>query len=117
MKLSQSFEEPKNMTGAGYLTEKAVDPAVERCLSEDVMTDVLRVYRKEVTTMFLEEFDEEAYRKATREKGYDEGYNEGCDSCNILVSRLLEDNRFEDLKRSTVDKAFRRELLREFELL
>ena len=62
---------------AGYLPEKAVDLAVDRCLSEDILTDILRLHRKEVTAMFLEEFDEEFYKKAIRKESYNEGRTEG----------------------------------------
>ncbi|MDO4345508.1 MAG: PD-(D/E)XK nuclease family transposase [Eubacteriales bacterium] len=43
-----------------------------------------------------------------------EGYAEGQASINELHSRLLTDNRIEDLKRSTTDPAFQIQLLEEY---
>lgn len=102
---------------SGYSPEEAVDLAVNRCLAEDVLTDILRVHRKEVTAMFLEEFDEEFYRKAIRKESYNEGRTEGEVMMLTLVQKLLADKRVGDLERATSDSAFRESVLREYHLL
>lgn len=102
---------------SGYLPEEAVDLAVDRCLSEDILTDILRVHRKEVTAMFLEEFDEEFYKKAIRKESYNEGRTEGETLMLTLVQKLLADKRLGDLERAASDPAFRESILREYNLL
>ncbi len=102
---------------SGYSPEEAVDLAVNRCLAEDVMTNILRVHRKEVTAMFLEEFDEEFYRKAIRKESYNEGRTEGEVMMLTLVQKLLADKRVGDLERAASDSAFRESVLREYHLL
>lgn len=97
----------------GCTPAKAVDLVVERCLSEDIMTDILRVHRKEVTTMFLTEFDEEAYRKSMKSEGYEEGCEETQEKYNCLITALMESNRMDDLKRAAKDNAFRQQLFHE----
>lgn len=100
----------------GHTPAKSVDLAVERCLSENIMTDILRVHRKEVTTMFLTEFDEEAYKKAMKSEGYEEGHEDGQEEYNCLVKALMENNRMDDLKHAIDDKAFRQQLFHEFHI-
>ena len=52
----------------GCTPEQAMDCAVKQCMKEDILTDVLRVHRKEVVRMFLEDFDEEYYKKALKKR-------------------------------------------------
>ncbi len=113
-----------------YLTyikdpEEAVDMAVERCLSEEILTDVLRVHRKEVIGMFLEEFDEEFYKRAIKQEAYEDGFeagqedgrNKAMEQLGVLVQRLLEENRQEDLKRAVSDREFQQKLLKKYKIL
>lgn len=65
----------------GHSPQTAVNLAVDRCLQEDVLTDVLREHRKEVVTMFLDEYDDEIFTKrmykAIAEEAKESGMNEG----------------------------------------
>lgn len=108
----------------GCALYEAVDRAVEQCLKEDILSDVLRAHRKEVTTMFLEEYDQELHYKTLMEEGYEEGYDSGYDSgyqageqrINNLFQRLLSDGRQPDMIRAVSDKEFRKRLLQEYGL-
>lgn len=112
----------------GCSTPAAVDRAVERCLKEDILTDVLRAHRKEVTTMFLEEYDQELHYKTLLQEGYDDGFNDGFhdgfhDGCsagekrlNTLFQHLLEDNRKDDIIRAATDRKFQKKLLKHYGL-
>ena len=59
----------------------AVDRAVEKCIKEEVLADILQKYRAEVKSMLLTEFDEEREWKLIaegfRELGFDEGKEKG----------------------------------------
>ncbi len=58
----------------------AVDKAVDKCIKEEVLDDILKKYRVEVKSMLLTEFDEEREWKLIaegfRELGFDEGKKE-----------------------------------------
>jgi flagellar biosynthesis/type III secretory pathway protein FliH len=63
----------------------------------------------------LTEYDEAATQKAFKEEGYEEGYDDGYGSGydsgeNAMVrlqSYLIENNRLDDLRRTTYDKEYR----------
>ncbi|MDC7288359.1 hypothetical protein NXH76_11150 [Blautia schinkii] len=101
----------QNMT-AGDSLEIAVDNAVEQCLMENVLTDVLKANRKEVVSMFLEEYDEELHFKTLKE----EGIKIATEKINRLVENLIRDNRMDELKRSVTDRELQEKLLKEYHL-
>lgn len=96
----------------GYPPEKAVDLAVDRCLQEDVLTDVLKVNRKEVVSMFLEDYDEELHFRTLKE----EGREEERERFNRLIECLAKEGRMDELIRSCKDRKLQEELLREYQL-
>lgn len=102
----------------GYSPEISVDLAVERCLKEDILTDVLRAHRKEVTSMFLEDFDAEFHERSIRAESFEDGFESGKENSrnriNTLNQKLLKDNRSDDLLRSTTDRDFQERLLKEY---
>lgn len=58
--------------------------------------------------------------KMVRKEGYDEGHNdgygEGQDKVNLLVMRLNEAGRLEDIVKAASDKAYQESLFEEFGL-
>ena len=92
----------------GFSIENAVDMAIEQCLNENILTDILRVHSKEVTHMFLEDYEHDmmVHERTVR--------REGIQQINQLNQKLLQDNRMDDLLRSTRDAAFQEELLKEY---
>lgn len=121
----------------GYTPQTSVDLAVDRCLREDVLTDVLKEHRQEVVTMFLDEYDDEIFTKRmykaiaeeAREDGHKAGWEEGHaeglkvglteaqEQINQLNQFLIRDERQEDLLKSFSDSSFQRKLLKEYGLL
>ena len=69
----------------GYTPQTSVNLAVDRCLKEDVLTDVLKEHRQEVVAMFLDEYDDEIFTKRmyraiaeeAREDGHKAGWEDG----------------------------------------
>jgi hypothetical protein len=55
----------------------------------------------------LTEYDEAATQKAFKEEGYEEGYDDGENAMVRLQSYLIENNRLDDLRRTTYDKEYR----------
>ena len=62
----------------------------------------------------------EKYRKKAveegMEKGMEKGFEQGKNHLALLVGRLLEAERMDDLKRVSYDEDYREKLLKEFEL-
>jgi flagellar biosynthesis/type III secretory pathway protein FliH len=103
--------------------EAAVEKAVDECIMEGILADFLIGHKAEVMDVCLTEYDEAATQKAFKEEGYEEGYDDGYDSgygsgydsCeNAMVrlqSYLIENNRLDDLRRTTYDKEYRNLLI------
>ena len=103
---------------------EAVELAINKCIADGILTDILRVHRKEVSAMYLEEYDEERHKRTIREEGYEDGFEAGQTAgietgenrINTLNGLLLKDNRQEDLVRAVSDAEFRKKLLKEYGL-
>jgi len=57
--------------------EKAIDASIERCIAENVLTDILVTQKQEVKNVVLTEFDQEKYDEMRREEGREEGMEMG----------------------------------------
>lgn len=75
----------------GCSPTEAADLAVEYCLANGILTDVLRAHRKEVVGMFLEDYDEELHYRTLRREGYEDGFGDGEKSkIKKLVKKKLD---------------------------
>jgi hypothetical protein len=83
--------------------------AVDECIKEGFLADFLIAHRAEVKDVCLTEYNEEEVQNAFKEEGKEEGE----DRMAALNKILLDSNRFDDLKRSTYDKAYRKQLMSE----
>ncbi|MDO4338553.1 MAG: hypothetical protein Q4C91_10795 [Eubacteriales bacterium] len=109
----------------GHSPQKAVELAVDRCLEENILVDVLKEHRKEVVSMFLDEYDDELFTKRmyeniakeSAEAGRKAGMEAGQKAINTLATCLLDDKRQDELMRSFTDSALQKKLLREYHLL
>ncbi len=57
--------------------EEAVDNAVDLCIKENILADILIKCRSEVASMLLTEFDEKLYKKSIYREGYEDGHELG----------------------------------------
>ena len=57
--------------------EEAVDNAVDLCIKENILADILIKCRSEVASMLLTEFDEKLYKKSIYKEGYEDGHELG----------------------------------------
>lgn len=62
-----------------YPLQKAVDLAVDLCISDGILSDFLVAHRAEVCNMILTEYDEKAVMEGFKEEGFEEGYDKGFD--------------------------------------
>ena len=101
----------------GYLEEKcpieeAVSRAMDECIRNGVLEEILRNHREEVRSMILTEYDEQARIKNEREIALEEGEN----TAMQLVQYLLEAGRTEDAKKAAKDAEYRKKLFEEYGL-
>ena len=69
---------------------EAVSAAVDTCIENNVLRDILLEQKAEVIQMVLETFDQEKYEKAMHQEGYEDGYQDGrTDLLRELVQKKL----------------------------
>lgn len=86
--------------------DAAIDRSVKECIKENILAEFFRKNRAEVIQMSLFEYDEEAHMRSLRRQGEED--------VSELYSKLLADGRLDDLRRSTEDRAYRRQLMVEY---
>lgn len=96
--------------------QTALNKAMDYCIENGILKEFLLKNRAEVLGMLLEEFDAEKYERTIREDGREEGLVAGIDRANRLNQILIEQDRIEDLKRSTRDLRYQETLFREFNI-
>ena len=62
---------------AGTPLEQSLSHAVDSCIDNDILKDILIKQKVEVIQMILETYDKELHDKTLRREGYEDGYNEG----------------------------------------
>lgn len=75
----------------GYIRHDAVVLAVEECIEQGILEDVLVKHRTEVVDIFLTRFDKKMYEEALREEGRDEML-EKCEQLERQNEELAKDN-------------------------
>ena len=100
----------------------AIDLAVEECIAGNILADILRDQRQEVTDMLLTEYNEQAHLQSEREIaieegkqiGRKEGEKVGANQLGKLIFALLSEGRTEDAARAAVDEKFREQMYQEY---
>lgn len=100
----------------GFSLEIAVDQAVQFCIEQDILADILSQNRAEVMNVLLTTYNRKQHNRTLREEGREEGRCEGINRINELNRRLLLDDRKEDMLRAVQDSAYQEELLKEYGL-
>lgn len=94
--------------------------AVDICIEQGVLVDILRKHKAEVISMVLSSFNQEAYEEDMYETGWkagkEEGRAQGERRINTLYEKLLKEQRMDDMKRAVEDEAYRETLLKEYDL-
>ena len=101
----------------GLILSEAISQAMDTCIRKEILVDILSKQRSEVYDMLLTEFDEERYERTLRQDALEDGIEKGENRLNKLIEILLSEGRIEDLRKSTIDKEYRRQLMKEFGLL
>ncbi len=61
---------------AGMSKEAAVDKAIDDCINEDILAELLEKHRGEATTLILEEYNEDLHIKNEKEISFEKGMEE-----------------------------------------
>ena len=112
---------------------QAIDDAVDTCIRNGILEEILRNNREEVCSMLLTEYDEQAHiesereialkegeaigRAAGREEGRKAGREEGLKEGELrlakLMQLLIDSGRTDDMNRALVDLEYREQLYQE----
>lgn len=100
-----------------YMKEKkdirqAIDLAVDECIREGILADILRDNREEVCSMLLTEYDEQAHIESEREIAKEEGQ----ERMSRLIVLLTEKGRQGEILKAATDEKYREQLFEEFAL-
>ena len=99
--------------------------AIYYCIEKDILRDYLLKAGEDVMSFLTAEYDREEDIRVNRkeayaegeEKGKEIGREEGEDLINELNSKLIADDRFDDLKKAAVDREYQKKLLQEYSLV
>ena len=92
---------------------EAVEKAVDDCIAEGILSEFLKKNRAEAIKVSIYEYDEELHFRTLYEEGVEDGMERGENRLNKLYSILIDRDRLDDLKRSTQDKEYQKQLMNE----
>ena len=107
-------------TRCGLAMRTSVNNAIDYCIQNNILKDILEESRMEVVGMLLNEFNEHRYKKFIREEAMEEGIAQGIEQgqnrVNLLYQKLREDGRVEDVMKAIDNSDYLEQLLKEYEL-
>lgn len=106
----------RDYLAGGYVIEEAINLAVDACIEQGILEQILRNNRGEVCAMILTEYDEQAHMEDERETGREEGRKEGEVRLAKLLQLLIDAGRDEDVSRAISDAKHREQLFQEYKL-
>lgn len=96
--------------------EKAVQEAIDECIREDILAELLSKQKSEVVAMFLTEFDAEKQKQLDYAEGIEDGEQKGLERSAKLIRCLAAQNRMEDILKAAEDSEYQKKLFEEFEI-
>lgn len=112
--------EVKQSLSFGMPLERAVNTAIDTCIQQDVLKDILMQSKSEILEMFLTEYDKKLHMENTyregQEDGLEQGRVQGQNRVLVLYQLLLRENRLDDLRRASENTQYLEELFREFKI-
>lgn len=74
---SQFIAMIRKFTAEGMTFEEAVECAVDQCIEQGILADILRKNKSEVIEMILTEYNEEEFREFLKEESWNNGHEAG----------------------------------------
>ena len=100
--------------------DRAIGLAIDKLPKDSLIKPFLSEHKAEVTRMCITEYDEyktmEKFRREGREEGWKEGREEGEARLSSLLKTLMEQGKNEDVQRVLVDKEFRKQMYKKYDL-
>ncbi len=87
--------------------------AIKLCIKKGILVDFLTEEGDEVENWLFAEYDRDADIRIQRE----EAAEDATERINQLIQKLIDDNRFDDLKKSTQDKDLQCQLMKEYGII
>lgn len=97
---------------SGMVLAQAIRKAMDTCIEQDILKDILLKSKSEVFHMLLTEYDEKKHMKHI----YKEGYESAERRMDSLILFLERDGRIEDIAKAAGDAKYKEELFREYKL-
>ena len=91
------------------LIGEAIDKAIDECINEDVLKELLLKHRAEAKDMLFTEYDEETHINNEKKISYEDGM----DIMSRLYCKLKELNRLEDYAEVVSNSTYRDLLIKE----
>ena len=119
---SQLVSLVRSYQAKGPVTHRAMQEIVEICLEKGILVELMEKHGKSIIDILHFEITQEEAIEMSREDGFEAGLSQGLNQgtaigqerVNTLNKKLLELNRFDDLKKSTADAEFQAQLFEEF---
>ena len=100
--------------------QQAVELAVEECIRQDILKELLTEQRVEVIAMSIYEYNEEYVRQSLFEDGEKSGYNKGEkageNKLGRLISILLSEGKQEEVRVVSEDESARQEYYQKYRI-
>lgn len=96
--------------------DEAADAAIQECIQENILKDILTAHRAEVIDMLFTEYDEQEHMAFLKEEGLEEGIKEGENRVNQLIRLLIENGRSSEIEKAVTSHDFQESLFQEFGL-
>lgn len=91
---------------------EAVDSAIQECIRNNVLKNLLIAHRAEVINMLFTDYDEQEHMACVKEEGFEEGQ----DKILHLIQLLIKNSRNEEIEKAVNNQDFRNQLFNEFGL-
>lgn len=95
------IEEIRQNQKQGSTLREAVGTAVDSCIRQGILTDILLGNKAEVTNMILQEYDEDLHIRNEKEISFQDGYEKGCRDAEDKI--LAEKQRADDERKRADD--------------
>lgn len=100
----------------GDSIEESVNHAVDACIEQGILEQILRDNRGEVCAMILTEYDEQGHLEDERAIAREEGREEGEARFAILLQHLIDNGRGNEVEKVLTDLEYRKKLYAEYNL-
>jgi hypothetical protein len=95
----------------GMVLGDAIDKAIDDCIKEGIMKEILEAHRMEAKEMLFTEYNEEAHINHVKESSYENGYGKGLEeerdrAILIFVEDKLEDNISVEIIENKLNKRY-----------